>query len=570
MTLQASGDFSLPTPVPRFKHPVSCRAAALPRDGSILVGLDAEGSIVGWDVRTAKTLYVRLVVTKQDALQRLTCSPDGRYVALSSRHPLFSLVRVLRIATGEEVRRFDHGFSPTFSPDGEILACTDGNTLRRWAMKSGAELPTLASVDGEFKWAAFSPVGTVLAASEGGSGLVRIWDGGTLRRTITGNSPATALAFSPDGKTLAIGTHWGLRFVDVAGGPDPSLEAHEEYATGPLTFSADGRGMVALSRQRRLLAWGLSSGSPSFTWSAFNTPDGLLEVSDRGDRAIWFDRGGLRLERIPESLGGKEAGHVVKKVSFTADGLAMTADDQGKVRFWDPAIQKEVKELTVPGRGINLISRHGRWVIYGGGADAILIWDVSSGKEIINVPARPHIGAVALSPDETTLVLGQADGSLSLWDIASRKERSRIRLELAGVTAVCWSPDGKTLAWGDGLGTVVIAGATGRDPLQFKPRGEAAIRDLDFLKDGKTLLVCNAQGVCWNYRDDPTFEPVPVERGELQERRAVPDRRWIASGFLQRGATLGYTSELFSPDGRYAITGTQWGAALIWEAPGGK
>ena len=198
----------LPKPNPPFKHSVAFRTATVSRDGSILIGLDAEGSIRGWDTRTAKRLYGRPVLAKGDGPQRLTCSPDGRYVALSSRAFEPSIVRVLRLDTGEEVRRFDRCFSPVFSPDGEILAGTDGEYFRRWSMKSGAELPRLQLQGQGLKWAAYSPKGDRVAASDSASGRVTLWDvasrKGVDSDTRNGDFAATALAFSPDGKTLAI------------------------------------------------------------------------------------------------------------------------------------------------------------------------------------------------------------------------------------------------------------------------------------------------------------------------------------------------------------------------------
>jgi WD40 repeat protein len=567
-------DYALPRPNPRFRHTVPFRAAALSPDGTILIGLDADGAIRGWDTRTARLLYGRPVLAKDDVPQVLTCSPDGRFVALSSRHYVFSTARVLNLSTGEEVRRFDRCFSPVFSPDGEILAGTDGTKLRRWAIKSGAELPQLDPAAADLKWVAYSPQGGHGAASHADSGSVSVWDLGTRRRTIhaAGDSPATALAFSPDGKTLAVGAHWGVKYMLLSGEWNPAFESHEEYASGPIHFSRDGKRMIAVSQRRRLLVWELAGGRPLFTWSAFNISEGLLDVSPGGDRVLWFDRDGLRLERIPELLGGRDAGHVVTTSLFTIDGKAVTADDEGRVRVWDPATQKELRGYQVPGRNVKFFARQGRWVLYGEGPNAVQIWDLEAGKELAGIPVTPQLTAVEISPDAATVALGHADGSISLWDVAGKKERARIRLELAGVAAIAWSRDGKKLAWGDQVGTVVIAeGSAGRDPACFKPRADAAIGELAFREDGKTLVVRNKKGIAWTYKDDVGVDPVQVALDEpFDPGIDQPDRRWVASGFHQPNRSLHYNSWGFSPDGRYIVTTTTCGRALIWEAPGEK
>src|SRR6185295_11512970 len=130
-------------PKPRFSHDVLLRTAALSCDGATLVALDANGDLLGWDARTARLRYRTRVLGKDEAPQRLTCSPDNRFLVLSPRVAPSGLIRILDLATGREVRRLERGFSPAFSPDGTLLAASDGPTIRQWALKSGAELPGL-------------------------------------------------------------------------------------------------------------------------------------------------------------------------------------------------------------------------------------------------------------------------------------------------------------------------------------------------------------------------------------------------------------------------------------------
>jgi WD40 repeat protein len=561
--------YSVRPPKPRFPHPVRITTAALSRDGSILVALDAEGMINGWDVRTRKLLYRRPILGKYEVLQRLTCSPDGRYVALSARYSPGSLLRVLGLSTGEEIRRFDRGYSPAFSPDGEILAATDGPALRRWALKSGAELPVLELQDADLKWVATSPKGDLIAVSDDNL-RVAVWNVENRRRVALLDSTygrATGLAFSPDGATLAIGTHWGVRFWDLNKKEWRHLESHEEYARGQLTFSSDGRRMVAAVRQAWILVWDVVTGRPLHTWRASTLPDGLIEVSEGGDIAIWIERGGMRLERIPRVLGGEENGHVIRSVGFTRDGHAITGDEQGSVRLWDPVTQQELRRISVPPRKIRSFSPDGAWAIYGGGDDPVHLWDLVAGKEVFKVELKTFISAIALSPDRTTMALGHPDGSVSLWDVSTSRERCRVRLEIAGVSAIGWSSDGKKLAWGDELGSVVIAeGSRGAEPLQFKPRGPGGICDILFSLDGKSLLALDKQDVRRIYRDEAGFEPKIT--GSVPEDIGL-DERWNASGFTQKEGTPGHIQMVFSPDKRYVVTATGWGTALIWEAPGG-
>src|SRR6185503_6725477 len=127
---------SVPPPEPRFPHDIPIRTAGLSCDRKILVALDAQGFVNGWNAVTAKRLYRLPVLDSKEVPQRLTFSPDGRFVALSPWSLPAGLVRVLDPRTGKELRRFDRGFGPSFSPDSELLAGSDGPRLRRWALKS--------------------------------------------------------------------------------------------------------------------------------------------------------------------------------------------------------------------------------------------------------------------------------------------------------------------------------------------------------------------------------------------------------------------------------------------------
>ncbi|MBI3856205.1 MAG: WD40 repeat domain-containing protein [Planctomycetes bacterium] len=448
------GDYGAPPPKPRFKHDIPIGSATVSGDRQVLVALDAEGCINGWDAATARRLYRRPALDRNEVPQRLTCSPDGRYVAASPRFLPAGIIRVFELAGGREVRRLDRGFSAVFSPDGEFLAATDGDQLRRWALKSGAELPALEPAWAPLKWAAWSPKGDLLAASADASAAVAVWNVATRQRvfpTVAGwnQSATTSLAFSPDGGTLAVGNFWGIKFWNLPGKPLQLFESHEEYSVGQLKFSADGRRMLASVRRRRLLVWDPVSGRPLFTWASYRTEDGCLEVSEGGDVAIWIEKGGIRLERIPKILAGPDDGHVIRGFCFTPEGLLVTGDDRGIVRVWDPATEKEIRRYEVPLERLRFISQGGRWATFGGEKDPVRIWDLSAGRELFQVESKEPVSAIALSPDGTAMALGFVDGSVSIRDLAGAKERARIRQELAGVTAIAWSADGKSLGWGD-------------------------------------------------------------------------------------------------------------------------
>jgi WD40 repeat protein len=111
--------------------------------------------------------------------------------------------------------------SVAFSPDGKILATgsVDG-TVRLWnvAAATGRQIRSLRTADPYGPtWVAFSPHGKTLAtdsfgfipATHSSRGTARLWNvatGQQIGQLAKVNSGVDAVAFSPDGKTLAAGS----------------------------------------------------------------------------------------------------------------------------------------------------------------------------------------------------------------------------------------------------------------------------------------------------------------------------------------------------------------------------
>src|SRR4051812_2215964 len=66
------------------------------------------------------------------------------------------------------------------------------------------------------------------------------------------------------------------------------------------------------------------------------------------------------------------------------------------------------------------------------------------------------VRSVAYSPDGNTLASGNGDGTIKLWDVAAGRERATLKGHTFPVGSVAYSPDGKTLASGSQDGTIKL------------------------------------------------------------------------------------------------------------------
>src|SRR5262249_47729649 len=147
---------------------------------------------------------------------------------------------------------------------------------------------------------------------------------------------------------------------------------------------------------------------------------------------LWDQAGHVRARVATE-------GRTVSSLAFAPDGKilaggctksgAPAAPKQGEVRFWDPATGAE---------GASLAANHGGIVALGfspGGSllaaadtqGTIQLWDVAS-KELRHSLPAGQARVIALSPDGKTLAATLADKTITLWDL----DRRQVRLTLRG------------------------------------------------------------------------------------------------------------------------------------------
>jgi WD40 repeat protein len=248
---------------------------------------------------------------------------------------------------------------------------------------------------------------------------------------------AVTLAFSPDGKTLAVGmSNWpqSVKLLDLASG---------KILPGPTPH------------ERSLCAAAIS-------------PDGKLLVSVGGTEFKPPGKDGKPSAQVKvwDVVAGKDLGELkghtsnVFAAAFAPDSktLATGSADQ-TVRLWDMAtrMSRAVLEGHADAVWSVAFSPDGKILASASADHTVKFWDAGTGQERGSLRGHDaEIRAVAFSPDGKTLATASADWTVRLWDVATQKERTVLKGHRGGVLCLAFSADGKTLATGSGDETVKL------------------------------------------------------------------------------------------------------------------
>jgi WD40 repeat protein len=443
------------------------------------------------DIFGQRRVYPRFLGFEETELRLLDAQTGERRVKLEDAH---------NSRPGDRARMYIRLERPVFSSDGTKLAALTGEQASIWDVVSGRRIVRLKKLSGWPTALAFSEDGRTLAVASvkgsmpGGESEITVWDAATgqqLNKLKGRNDAIACLQFTTQGRALLIGSlgydpdgsigtvkMWDLRDNRLG-----RLKVHADQAVSSLTLIPSQKALV------------LQSGAD-------------VELRDEKTFAVRYtfasteteDNESMRRSRFLLSANRALA------VAFSADGRTVSAEIPGEgTRVWDvrtgevknriPREQTADGELTTVANGgliaeVNTQEQTGQ----------ITIRDANTGAVTRTIDAGQKITAVALDASGHLLAAARADYSIGVWDLKIGALQGELRKHQNTINALAFSRDGLTLASGGDDRTVILWDVSSSRAKRTLKGHDVTVTSLAFSPAGQTLATGsgNAAVVLWN------------------------------------------------------------------------
>jgi eukaryotic-like serine/threonine-protein kinase len=517
------------------------------------------------------------------AFQAVAFSPDGRCLAAArgfEGKETGAVITVFAVPSGQKVwesaERGLNILSLMYSPDGRTIAAGCGSFNSYTAIgyarlrdaATGAVLgEPIIGEPGGVLCVAFSPDGRQLALAS--RSAVDIYD------VSSRDSPAIvhqlrghvnfvyAVAFSPDGKHVATGgSDNTVRLWDRAtGAPLQTLIGHRGFVRG-LAFAPDGAHLVSGSEDKSVRRWDLTGGEDNaafhghtgFVHCVAFSPDGALATSGSLDGTVKL----WPAATTDSQVTFRNSSGWVGTVAFAPDGRRVASAHNGNVRIWDPRTGEEHKRVIGPPGVLGQIglafSPDGKTLAVSGRDGSINVWDTATWvrRQVLTSQGAPVTDA-DFSPDSRLLATTAEDGTLRLWDLVKGTTAWSVPAHAQSAKAVRFAPDGRRLATaGNDQKAKVWDSATGREIAVFNGHA-TGVQDLAFSPDGHWIT-----SVGGSYRG-PVAAEVKVWKSATGEETAS-----------YQGHTGLVTAVAYFPDGKRLATASDDRTIKLWDVTTGE
>ena len=382
----------------------------------------------------------RFQLQESDPLRRTLISKDGRRLFLMTKA---GIVRVLDIASGQELARFDHdcdsgdsGISASNTNEGFLVVTCTGDKILTIETTTGMAQTRFEQRGFLSSWESFSPDARFLATTDKakeGETIVRIFETATGRELTNIVTDSSTNFWSTFNRTAVFSQH-GHHFA-VAGVPSGIINDNRLYDGKNENQLRGEVHVVDLSGAHRL-AWLEIAHSDSVVWSG----DGrIIAASDTGHSVRLFD---LKTGRGVRLLEHDER---AEPVAFVSDDRLLLTRDGDNLRLFDIAEGKTLAQLrknepVYP----RALSPDGRYLAAFNWNGCVGLLEVAAPNRLAYIQHANAFNDLAFSHDSRFLASSSQDGTVRMMETASMTTVARFEHDKP-VESVDFSPEGKWL-----------------------------------------------------------------------------------------------------------------------------
>jgi WD40 repeat protein len=418
--------------------------------------------------------------------------------------------------------------SLSFSYDGKILGMAGPGGIFRAEDRSGRFLYALSGSGIAPVSAAYSPNSAILATVSRSNELT-FWNTQTWTARRAFGSPLSvvrSLAFSGDGRTVAVGSDSPLESQSISGFPsspnvrisagDDSKKQAEgtqkphwrDYRTWRATTDSLRFWDVGSSDEQRLLE---SSPTPAMLPNIAWSSGGKMLAGAGGDGSVWAwdverhtllthffldSRVGSKLQAASGANGLLAQEDLLDSnraplLAFSPDGADLVScDHDGVVKSWDTVSWRE--KVSFPDHESDVafvaLSPDGDMLAVNCRGQ-IRFYDPRTGKRMFSVGKEndPSVLCGKFSPNGRALAVGTLDGKVKCVDLASRSVTATLVGHVDAVSSLAFSPDGRTLATGSWDSTIRLWNVASLREVGVLEGHRGRVHAVAFSPDGRVL-----------------------------------------------------------------------------------
>jgi WD40 repeat protein len=334
--------------------------------------------------------------------------------------------------------------------------------------------------------------------------------------------------------------------------------------------SADSISAIIFSQRCGLLAWACRSELPMLV-----------------EQPIWL--WDLKLGRFTEPLDGHR--HSVFSIAFSPDGQYLLSGGRflGRadevMKLWDMESRRCIRTFIGHSGSVKAVAftRDGQYAISGSDDTTLKVWEAKSARLVKTLQGHTDtITSLALSPDGAFLVSASEDKTVRIWDLSTGRCVRTLDAHEDTVTSVILSPDGSVLFSASRDGTVrmwsmhwstgprveylVSVPVSSSEAIEMRERIEHLLKESDeFTRQGSYQaayqMLRDAQHVPGYEKSSQILDHIN-HIGKMMHRVGLGDA-WLVRTF--EGHTDAIDTVRFSPDGRYALSGSHDRSIRIWD-----